>query len=106
MKNRDEDAEEGGGKKNEEKKKRKRKKWRRQLSSVVRFEKPSRRPSNRSARWIKKKKIFPDAGTSRRSEIRICSQGRWFEEKRAGSLEAWRAITSLLDEEMKVNECN
>lgn len=105
MKNRDEDAEEGGGKKNEEKKKRKRKKWRRQLSSVVRFEKPSRRPSNRSARWIKKK-IFPDAGTSRRSEIRICSQGRWFEEKRAGSLEAWRAITSLLDEEMKVNECN
>lgn len=26
--------------------------------------------------------------------------------KRAGSLEAWRAITSLLDEEMKVNECN
>lgn len=82
MKNRDEDAEEGGGKKNEEKKKRKRKKWRRQLSSVVRFEKPSRRPSNRSARWIKKKKIFPDAGTSRRSEIRICSQGRWFEETR------------------------
>lgn len=30
----------------------------------------------------KKKKIFPDAGTSRRSEIRICSQGRWFEETR------------------------
>lgn len=26
--------------------------------------------------------------------------------KRAGYLEAWRAITSLLDEEMKVNECN
>lgn len=105
MKNRDEDAEEGGGKKNEEKKKRKRKKWRRQLSSVVRFEKPSRRPSNRSARWIKKKKSFRmQAHPEGRRLGSVPKDGGL--KKRAGSLEAWRAITSLLDEEMKVNECN
>lgn len=106
MKNRDEDAEEGGGKKNKEKKKRKRKKWRRQLSSVVRFEKPSRRPSNRSARWIKKKKksFRMQAHPEGRRLGSVPKDGGL--KKRAGSLEAWRAITSLLDEEMKVNECN
>lgn len=66
--------------------KERKKKWRRH-NFLPLFE-SSRRPSNRSARLIKKeKKSFRmQAHPTRSEEIRICSQGRWFEEKRAGSL--------------------